>query len=103
MEIQLGFRLTSAKELKALAAAIELVETKEFIDYITIQSNLKMLAEQEATLREAIQKLAQKHQLHAEIDKLRETIEKLKAEEAMLMNRIKALKTIAGDETPQDL
>ena len=98
MEIQLGFRLNSTQELELLAKALKLVEDKDFKSYITISSNLPVLAEQEATLRRRIEELEKTLQtmvefekLHESFQKLSESVDKLRVEEAELKRRVAAL------------
>jgi hypothetical protein len=92
MEIQLGFRLNSTQELELLAKALKLVEDRDFKSYVTISNNLPVLAEQEATLRRRIEELEKTLLPMVEFEKLHETVEKLKKEEAELKQRVDALR-----------
>jgi predicted RNase H-like nuclease (RuvC/YqgF family) len=92
MEIQLGFRLNSTQELELLTQALKLVEDKGFKSYITISNNLPVLAEQEATLRRRIEELEKALLPMLELEKLHESVEKLKKEEAELKRRVDILR-----------
>jgi predicted AAA+ superfamily ATPase len=92
MEIQLGFRLNSTQELELLAKALKLVEDRDFKSYVTISNNLPVLAEQEATLRRRIEELEKTLLPMVEFEKLHESVEKLKKEEAELKQRVDALR-----------
>ncbi|MEM2941389.1 MAG: hypothetical protein QW304_07575 [Thermoproteota archaeon] len=97
MEIQLGFRLATVKELKVLAQALELAESKEFVDLITIKQSLEHLSSQELELRKRVDELVKIHGLYTEIDQLKAKLEELKEQEKKLMAKVEFLKVIEGD------